>query len=130
MRIGFTGSRTGLTAKQRDQLWALLPGALEFHHGDCIGADHEAHLIALELGVPVVVHPPTVVKYRAWSTHGMQYMAPAPFLVRNKRIVRYTDQLIACPKESVEPKPGRGQGTWSTVRYARDQGKPVDILWP
>ena len=45
--IGFTGTRQGMTAEQKSALRNLLDGgAGDFHHGDCIGADSEAHGIA------------------------------------------------------------------------------------
>ena len=38
-----------------------------------------------------------------------------------------TDVLLAAPAEMTEQASG---GTWYTVRYARQQGKPVVIAWP
>lgn len=49
MIIGFTGTSRGMTQQQKDALawlFRLLPGS-ELRHGDCIGADSEAHDIYL-----------------------------------------------------------------------------------
>lgn len=52
MRIGFTGTQNGMTKAQKSQLWNsvtdLTPSSIgghEFRHGDCVGADEQAHLI-------------------------------------------------------------------------------------
>jgi hypothetical protein len=50
-----------------------------------------------------------------------------PYLDRNKDIVRETASLIAAP---AEPEEQLRSGTWSTVRFARKQGKPVFLILP
>ena len=70
--------------------------------------------------------PPNMVA----ANGGHCFPKPRPYLERNRDIVRACDRLVGCPKETVEPSPGRDQGTWSTVRYARRTGVPVTILWP
>ena len=51
MRVGFTGTREGLTSAQRDALRevlrALAPSVLA--HGDCVGSDAAAHAVARDL---------------------------------------------------------------------------------
>jgi len=53
MKVGFTGTQAGLTPKQKLELRSLLmdyrDDITEFHHGDCIGADADAHEIAAEI---------------------------------------------------------------------------------
>ena len=42
-------------------------------------------------------------------------------------IVRGSQALIACPKAMYEEI---GGGTWSTIRFAKSQGKHVYVVWP
>jgi hypothetical protein len=92
-------------------------------------------VIAKLMGLKIVVHPPAGWKKRAWcdskgATAEVEMLEPRPYLTRNHQIVRACDVLLAAPKESERPKATRGQGTWSTVRYAYEAGKTVVILWP
>lgn len=98
----------------------------EFHHGDCIGADAQAHQIATALRVWRVVHPPEDANKRALC-FGDRYMPAKPYLVRNREIVDVSDLLIAAIKEDAEEL---RSGTWSTIRYARKTRKPVLIISP
>jgi len=128
VRIGFTGTRQGMTPAQQRALRDLLAahrGAV-LHHGDCIGADAQAHDIAVELGFSVVIHPPDDARQRAFKS-APHIRTPKPYLVRNKHIVRETELLIAAPAEFIEQ---HRSGTWSTVRFARRLGRPVRIILP
>ena len=128
MRIGFTGTRQGMTAEQARALRDLLrshPGAA-LHHGDCVGADEQAHDIAVSLGCSVVIHPPLEDRQRAFKP-APRIHTPRPYLVRNKDIVRETELLIAAP---AEPSEQHRSGTWSTVRFARRQGRAVWLIQP
>jgi hypothetical protein len=127
--VGFTGSRQGMTAIQRDLVSMLLTTATEAHHGDCIGADEEFHELARRAGVPVVIHPPKAGRWRAYCEGAVKVMAPADYLIRNRHIVEASELLIGAPKENQEPDVGRGQGTWSCIRYAR-RHRPLTIVWP
>ena len=129
-RVGFTGTRKGLTPKQHRELKALLADmAIELHHGSCVGADEEAMEICLELGIPVVAYP---TKHRLqFTAHGAREIKPMqtgknPELTRNHKIVDVCDVLIACPKEDAEVL---RSGTWACIRYAK-RHKPVIMLWP
>jgi hypothetical protein len=128
MRIGFTGTRRGMTKRQKIALSDLLSSyaATILHHGDAIGADAEAHEIAVGLGCAIVIHPPAVETQRAFKA-ATEIRAAKPYLVRNKDIVRETALLIAAPAESVEQL---RSGTWSTVRYARRLGRQIRLLTP
>jgi predicted Rossmann fold nucleotide-binding protein DprA/Smf involved in DNA uptake len=117
-----------MSAKQKEALQDLLAsykGAF-LHHGDAVGADAEAHDIAIAIGCLIVIHPPTNETYRAFKT-ATDVRAPKPYLNRNRDIVWETVLLIAAPSEMTEQL---RSGTWSTVRYARRLGRQVHLLAP
>ena len=129
--VGFTGTSRGMTAAQRAQVRDVLAryrasGATHFHHGDCVGADAEAHTIAKGLGFYVVLHPPSDPKARAYAT-GDEARPLAPYLIRNRAIVLATQCLVATPSGETEE---RRSGTWATVRYARKEGRQVTLIFP
>jgi hypothetical protein len=126
MKIGFTGSRRGMTAAQQHQLEVLLRGlgvGSELHHGDCVGADDVAGQVAHRLDYRVVSHPPTNERLRAHSVAD-EVREPLDYLIRNRCIVDETEMLIAAPDG-----PERlHSGTWATIRYARSLGRRVVVL--
>lgn len=128
MKVGFTGTQEGATLQQARKLWLLLRDAdpLEFHHGDCIGADEVAHYIAKSLGIYVVGHPPTNDKKRAFCDCD-EWREPLGYLDRNKEIVSEVDAMAACPKSTEEEL---RSGTWATVRYSRKSNRPVTMIYP
>lgn len=133
MRIGFTGTRYGLTVEQMESLADLFTlfvrqtGVAELHHGDCVGSDEQAHYLAQYFMVPVVVHPPLDSVLRAWCQGAGATRVTQAYLTRNQSIVDDTDVLIATPRE-FGPVPR--SGTWATVGYARRIGRPVFIINP
>jgi len=127
MILGFTGTRKGMTPEQKlrflDLIHALQP--TEFHHGDCIGADVEAH-DRVKVHLPkchIVIHPPINKIYRAFRT-GYTSRIPRPYFERNRDIVDASDHVIAASGSRIPLIRG---GTWYTIRYAL---KKVTILWP
>ncbi len=134
MKIGFTGSQLGMTERQRREFEDYLQQSLQiatakfyqnhFHHGDCIGADYQAHWIVCGKMV-IHVHPP-VDKKKAAGLSGHYRWPAKEYLLRNRDIVDACDLLIAAPSGPEKLR----SGTWSTVRYARKVGKPVHILLP
>ncbi|MAH51185.1 hypothetical protein CMI37_35535 [Candidatus Pacearchaeota archaeon] len=97
----------------------------EFHHGDCIGSDYDAHILLRQVSESVVVlYPPDITTKRAYCI-GEVEKEPKPYLERNKDIVNNTDLLIACPKSDKEEL---RSGTWATIRYARKQNKEVIMI--
>lgn len=128
--VGFTGAREGLTPPQREfvRTWLTEREPTEAHHGDCVGGDEQFHGLCVDLGVPVVLHPPEDGKLRAYCQGAGRTEKAKPYLERNKEIVRAASVMIGCPKEGREPAPGRGQGTWSTIRYARKRGGEVKVV--
>lgn len=134
-KVGFTASRQGITREQHaivvELLYRLYEKGAEFHHGNCVNGDERGLDIAQSYGYHTEAHPAKGLEKLQLSVFrsdaSRNYRAPQ---ARNKTIVNETEPLIACPKEMDEPEPKRGQGTWSTVRYARKQGKPIIIVWP
>lgn len=128
MDVGFTGTREGLAVQQREALRDALVGCGKgaLHHGDCVGADAEAHAIARRLGFWIVRHPPINDRLRAFCDYD-EDRQPEEYLARNYVIVQESERLIACPKEFEEQERG---GTWRTVRNARDNGVLVIVVYP
>jgi hypothetical protein len=127
--VGFTGTRKGMTQAQMMAFLGWLgqrePGAL--HHGDCLGADAQAHEIARDLGWRIVLHPPSDQSLRAFSAVADEVRQPRPYLERNACIVDEAEVLLAAPAEAAERQ---RSGTWATVRYMRLKGKQVVIIEP
>jgi hypothetical protein len=104
----------------------------EFHHGDCKGADEEAHAMVSSirhnrnLYPQIVIHPPTNNKYRAFLK-GEVDMPWADYIDRNHQIVDSVDMLVACPKSEEEEL---RSGTWATIRYAKRKCILIVIVYP
>lgn len=136
MRVGFTGTRNGMTKPQIEATKKLLVAhnPTEFHHGDCVGADAEAHRLARSIRtnrtipfIHIEVHPPNKDVYRAFC-QGDVIHPVADYVVRDHAIVDATEVLIACPGTF---KQYRGSGTWLTYRYARDHSdSQIFIVFP
>jgi len=128
--VGFTGTQRGLTSAQLEQLRYVLtklqPQIAEFHHGDCVGADAQAHQIAKELGLFVAIHPPSDSRKQAHCVGGRTY-PPKPYLDRNHDIVDISYLLIGgsgTPDETIR------SGTWATIRYGKKSQKKVLVIFP
>ena len=127
MKIGFTGTRAGMSQNQKEQFVLKLfeLGITEFHHGDCQGADADAHDIVREFfpDVKIIIHPPDKTKTQAFK-RGDFSPPKKPYIVRDKDIVNDTEHLIGSPlgEEVIR------SGTWTTIRHARKTGKPHTIL--
>lgn len=140
MRIGFTGTRRGMSEPQRNVVQILLaefgaePGST-FHHGDCVGADEQAHRQADAVGLGIFIYPPIDSTHRthcgllklAQGSQIRKIYQPKHYTARNRDIVNSSDIIIAAPREFEEQSFG---GTWYTVRYARKAGKRVLIVYP
>ncbi len=131
MKVGFTGTREGMTLDQRSTFREVVKHIncfVEFHHGDCVGSDDEAHHMIKEVrpSVKVIIHPPLDDKHRAYCKGG-KLLPVKDYLSRNHDIVDSVDWLIATPKEEGEVL---RSGTWATIRYARKAGKRVTIIRP
>jgi hypothetical protein len=128
IQCAFTGTRRGMTAAQWAKFLDVLAGLAPqwFHHGDCVGADAQAHSAAVRV-CEIHIHPCTIAAKRAWCAGAHLMSIPLPPLDRNKMMVDDCEALIATPRLMVEEL---RSGTWSTIRYARKCRKPVHIIWP
>lgn len=128
--IGFTGTRRGMTAAQRERVEEKLLAwrPLEIHHGDALGADAEFHQMVRELlpDTKIVIHPPNNPKMRAFC-EGDEQRPEAPYLARNKDIVRASHLMLVMPAENTEQL---RSGTWSTWRFARKSTGWITTILP
>ncbi len=136
MRIGFTGTRVGMTDAQLRSVGVLMlrltahkSGPHVLHHGMCVGADHQTHDMWLKLA--------EAQASASFTTHGHPGLNQAHrpegrarvvcdrvesarlYLARNHRIVASVEALIAAPGTAAETLRA---GTWATVRAARRRG--------
>jgi hypothetical protein len=135
MKLGFSGTQATLPALQifvlQGQLQRLLGPGDEFHHGDCVGADKSAHgfvvaLKAVRPGLTIVGHPPLDERKRAFTLCDVYWPARS-WLTRNRDIVDVSERMVFTPRQDHEVL---RSGTWSTIRYARRQRKPIMIVFP
>lgn len=112
-KVGFTGTRHGLTDLQAATFEGLVSGPDEFHHGSCQGADVEAARIVRRSHakpVKIVCHPgPAGDEHQQDSGVDDERRAPKTHFARNRDIVAETDELVACPCDVTEQNRG---GTW------------------
>jgi len=128
--VGFTGTQHGMTEFQF-LAFANLIGELrpdQFHHGDCVGADAQAHNIVRGIlsECKIVLHLPDDPRKRAFCS-GDRVRRGLPHLVRNRNIVLFSDVLIAAPRTREEEL---RSGTWSMIRFARKVGRKSHLLFP
>jgi len=144
MIVGFTGTQQGWSDEQFDAVERVLTELLddgqshEFHHGDCVGSDHLAHEFVTywrdfplkdDVRIAIHIHPCDIKSKRAYCRLRKPYDVMHPVhkpLVRNRHIAR-SDVLVATPKVMWEEE---RSGTWATVRYARENGSKIIIVWP
>lgn len=138
MKVGFTGTRNGMTAAQYSEFCVVIKNIIEemteFHHGDCVGSDYESHNAVHKISnlsdssVIMHIHPPSNSSLRAWCDKGIiKQHTPKLYLVRNHDIVEAVDFMIATPAQMTEKL---RSGTWSTIRYARLLRVDLCIIYP
>ena len=138
MKIGFTGTRNGMTNLQRSFVVRAVGRCHvnEVHHGGCVGADEDFHRIALLLKLNTHVHfgcnsqgnsPSRMEETTEVKGLAIKVYDPAPYLTRDKHIVDVVDMLIATPKGFKEEL---RSGTWATIRYAKKKHKKILIVYP
>lgn len=129
MHIGITGTRYGMTAEQKTRLiQAVEKFKPEFiHHGDCVGADSDAHDIAVKRGIDIHIHPPIEGKLRKFNNDYKSIEECKNYFARNRDIVNSSDVTLGFPKQNTRQHKG---GTWYTIKYAEKQGKKLYIIYP
>ena len=128
MKIGVTGTRSGMNKRQQQEFTDFLNelGSGEFHHGDCVGVDVEAARIAEKLGWKIVCHPPIKDDLRAFHDSD-EFREPKSYFARNRNIVDETDVLLVIPYQDSHQSHG---GTWYTHDYAKKKDKPLHVIFP
>ena len=129
--IGFTGTSSGMTPAQREAFRRQIQTFAfdEFHHGDCVGADKEAHEEVRRWcpSVRIVIHPPVDDAHRA-HCDGDELREPKTHFARNRAIVAESNLVIGV---SVAPKRLDRGGTWYTLDHANRQPRvTVHVIWP
>ena len=134
--LGFTGTRRGSQSKQHKFLSTYLhtiwktTDTVTIHHGDCIGWDTEFHKLCVSYDFNLIIHPPLNTRARAYNLDSgkpLVLMPVKPYIERNHDIVDACHELIACPHSMEEVQ---RSGTWATIRYAKNVGKDVFIIFP
>ena len=132
VNVGFTGTQQGMNKKQRTAFMEVIQetGVTHFHHGDCIGADENAHRIVRNLWpdpnkCKIVGHPPVYAAKRAHCKFDF-CLPPDEYIKRNHAIVDCCELMIATPYEKDEQL---RSGTWATIRYAKKKGKRLIIVY-
>lgn len=137
MIVGSTGTKRGMTDAQWSTLGDLVAaqqtGPLEnrisyWHHGDCVGADAQCHVLALQHKIPVHLHPMEPDHFRAYCRGALFTNFPKDPLKRNVDIARVIDKLFVTPKEFSNVT---RSGTWHAVRKALEESfrrKAIDIV--
>lgn len=130
MILGFTGTRKGMTQRQRATVKYLFAelGLTMLHHGGERHADAEAHRIALAMKARVHVHPGPDFGIIVDCLGADVVYKVKPNLERNEDIaVMAEDGLIAAPAQKHEVL---RSGTWSTVRRARKYKRRIWVVAP
>lgn len=144
-KIGYTGTRNGMTQAQKDSLFGILDylgcfkgTVTHINHGDCIGGDEEFDNAVVETlkqdTVTRIIHAPVDPEHQAHmaSRNNGFYKEtiisePQTHLKRNRNVVEASDIIIAAPEQDSDPGWG---GTWYTYNYARKHDKPTYLIQP
>ena len=128
--LGFTGTRHGMTEKQKIELAKILrDGVTELHHGMCEGSDEECHHLARAIygsSIWIVGHPPKNTSLMV-KLDVDEMREPEEYLVRDGNIVKEMEELVATPYTMQEMI---RSGTWTTVRYTIQADKWATIIFP
>jgi predicted Rossmann-fold nucleotide-binding protein len=124
----FAGTRNGMTERQKLEVERLFKelGVTTVYHGGAVGADEEASLIAQRLGINIRGFPGNIESDRSKLAHADAWEKPAAALSRNKAMVKRAHLVIAAPDGPEKPR----SATWSTIRFAKAEGKKLLIVEP
>ena len=106
MKIVIVGSRDVIIS----DIGRYISNAKEIVSGGAVGVDRCAEEYAKKNGIKLTVFLP---QYKL-------YGRAAP-IIRNKKIVDYSDKIVAFWN-------GSSKGTLSVIKYARKTGKPCEIV--
>jgi len=136
LTLGFTGTRKAITPAQTTALVKLIEDIVPTHSidGMCVGADATFAAICGTLAVYRTGYPgyskknPTDYRYR--DPNPREHTEPADtHFSRNRRIVRNSDLMIACPYGDRASLNGSG-GTNYTIKQALKASKEIYIILP
>lgn len=132
MYIGVTGTRNGMTDKQKAWFHNFVYSLDEPQMlvvGCAIGADTDAVVKANEAEWRIVGHPCDIESQTSQVVLMLSdILKPRkPPLERNKDIVDNCFLLVAFPEGMAEEQ---RSGTWATIRYARKVKRNITICWP
>jgi len=131
VHLAITGTRKGLTEAQFNRVKELIimEGDMysHLHEGDCIGVDDEVTQMFQNIRpeITIVCHPPENSRCRAFGVYN-EIKDERPYIMRDKDMVDASFIVWACPAGEEITR----SGTWTTVRYARNQGKLITIIYP
>lgn len=139
LRIGFTGTRNGMTKQQKEVIEDLLLKCQAVSSeqgvaidGVCVGSDTDFNKLAKEALYHTKGYPghsmknPTDLTFRGDGEYDELEESDTHF-ARNRRIVNDTNVLFATPYSNNLDGPG---GTNFTISYARKRNKPVYVVYP
>jgi len=133
-----TGTRHGGTPYQIASvgwLWSRY-GIKELHDGDSIGVDEQLYYLGHAFGAHITLHPPTNEKYRAFcglldcvliDPEHTTILPEKGYHARDRDMVDEAEVIVSVQWKPVELDYG---GTRYTTDYAREQGKPLALIWP
>ena len=134
MKIGFTGTREGMSWQQQNEIGHLLESHFDWndelvnqvHHGECIGADSDFHELARLGGWDIWGHPSDLATRNADLAGFTFQFEPSKPIERNHHIVDQTEFMVGAPKGLEYVR----SGTWSAIRWARKRQRYIFIVYP
>lgn len=132
MKLGFTGTRKGMTDDQLDTLYAWLmfckDEVEEVHFGLCRGSDAQFYhmLLAVKPDAYIVGHPCDLIDQQVILP--CDELRPVEASIRrNHDIVDEVDTMLATPETF---KNVLRSGTYSCLRYAAAVNRDLNIVLP